>query len=83
MNTIPFVAGVGGTYRIDMSEILENSGFRVSLYNDTGGKVNGTSYVSNNEGMTFENLSAGKGYNLTIENSGGYSTYQYIFWAPE
>lgn len=74
INKYNFVAPIDGIYRFDFSEIYNNINFDVFIYNHLGEQVGCNYGRSNGEGITIC-MEKGENYSLTVEESGGFSTY--------
>jgi len=65
-----FVAPTSGSYRFDISNVISGTTIRVHLFNELGEKIMG-GYCKNGNGLTCDDIEAGKAYLIRLKNDSG------------
>jgi hypothetical protein len=75
VNHYTFTPAVDGTYRFRFTEMVSDMDVNIYVYNRLGERVGYATYLSNNEGLTVENLKAGEQYKISVFYRTGKGTY--------
>lgn len=77
LNQYQFIPPINGRYRFEISDITSGVNINMTVLNQAGGIVDGTSYgISKNDGLTIDDMVANEIYTIQIVQYNSYSPYK-------